>query len=278
MLFNIPEMQKLFLILPGLTPDEVWGQPLNGGGHPIKLQLRSEPWEVVRIDLTDDPLKVYSLVSPKKFQPKDRLFRSSGKKLKFGKGQKILVPAAPASGKTTLLRNLGDAITKSGKANITNILIDERPEEALYGKTINLSYMRAPKDIIYGVTSSLGQVMERAIEKGTDEVIFIDSLTRLVQVASTVIQTDYPDLPSGTGGISLYARKYVRQIFGLGNRLQRGSLTIIGTCLIGGSTLEDTIYKDLQGVSTSEIFIKKVDNEPTIDPIKSYVRDMHRIT
>lgn len=272
-------MQKLFLILPGLVPDEVWGKPLSGGTHPIKLKLRSEPWEVVRIDLTDEPLKVYSLVSPMKFQPKDRLFRSGGKKLKFGKGQKILVPAAPASGKTTLLRNLGESITKSGKANITNILIDERPEEVLFGKTINLSYMRSPKDIIHGITSAIGDVMERALERGTDEVIFFDSLTRLVQVASTVIQTDFPDLPSGTGGISLYARKYVRQIFGLGNRLSRGSLTIIGTCLVGGSSIEDTIYSDLKGVSTAEIFIKRgADGEPTIDLFKSYVRDMHRIT
>lgn len=270
-------MQKLFLILPGLTPEEVWGQPLDGGA-PMTLKLRSEPWEVVRIDLSDDPLKVYSLVSPQKLQPKDRLFRACNKKLKFGKGQKILIPAAPASGKTTLLRDLGESITNSGKAGLTNILIDERPEEKLHGVTINLSYMRSPKDIIHGITSAIGKVMERALEKGTDEVIMIDSMTRLVQVASTVIQTDYPDLPSGAGGISLYARKYVRQIFGLGNRLSRGSLTIIGTSLIGGSTIEDTIYKDLQGVSTAEIFIKKgQDGLPTINPNLSYVREMHRI-
>lgn len=270
------DMQELFITMPGENPEEIWCQPLRGG-LPRKLKLSSEPWDVVRIDLMDSPLKVYSLYSPKKYPPKDRLFRANSKTLRFGKGQKILIPAAPASGKTTLLYNLGESITKSGKANITNILIDERPEESLYGKSVNLSYMRSPKDILKGLMATLGEVMIRVHEKGTDEVVMIDSLTRLVSVVNQLIQTDYPDMPSGTGGVSLQARKFVRQIFGLGNRLPKGSLTIIATSLIGGSGIEDTIYKDLQGVSTSEIFIRKLNGEPSIDP-KSYVRNQNNIT
>lgn len=268
-------MQELFVTMPGENPDEIWAQPLKGGA-PKRLKITSEPWDVIRLDLTDSPLKVYSLYSPAKYQPKDRLFRANSKALRFGKGQKILIPAAPASGKTTLLYKIGENITNSGKAGITSIMIDERPEEKLFGKTINLSYMRSPKDIMKGLMASIGEVMIRVHEKGTDEVIMIDSLTRLVSVVNQLIQTEYPDLPSGTGGVALQARKFVRQIFGLGSRLPKGSLTIIGTSLMGGSTIEDTIYKDLQGVSTAEIFIRRVGGEPTIDP-KSYVRDQNKI-
>jgi transcription termination factor Rho len=270
-------MQQLFLIMPGTSDKEVWAQPLKGG-LPMKLAVGAEPWDVLRIDLKDSPLKVYSLYSPKKYQPKDRLFRAAAKKLRFGKGQKILVPAPPASGKTTLMHNLGQTIMESKKGVVTNIMIDERPEETLYGKTINLNYMRSASDIIEGLMAGIGEVMARVTEKGTDEVIIIDSMTRLIQVVNTVIQKDYPDLPSGTGGIALQARKFVRQIFGLANRLPKGSLTIIATSLVGGSPIEDVIYKDLQGVSTAEIFIAKDSTgKIIIDPKKSYVRDQHKI-
>lgn len=270
-------MQELFVIMPGTSDTEVWAQPLKGG-LPIRLKLTAEPWEVLRLDLKDNPLKVYSLYSPMKYPPRDRLFRANAKKLRFGKGQKILIPAPPASGKTTLLYKLGKTISESGKANVTNIMIDERPEETLFGKTVNLNYMRSSKDIIEGLMATIGQVMIRATEKGTDEVIMIDSLTRLIQVVNTVIQTEYPDLPSGTGGIALQARKFARQIFGLGNRLPKGSLTIIATSLVGGSTIEDTVYKDLQGVSTAEIFLSRDSSgEPIIDPRNSYVRNQHTI-
>jgi transcription termination factor Rho len=270
-------MQELFLTMPGTSDKEIWAQPLRGG-LPKKLELTAEPWDVLRLDLSDSPLRVYSLYSPKKYPPKDRLFRAAGKKLRYGKGQKILVPAPPASGKTTLMHKIGKSIMETKKGYVTNIMIDERPEETLYGKTINLNYMRSSKDILEGMMAALGQVMLRVTEKGTDEVVIIDSLTRLIQVVNTIVQQEYPDLPSGTGGISLQARKFVRQIFGLGNRLPKGSLTIIATSLVGGSPIEDVIYKDLQGVSTAEIFIRKgPDGEVIIDPNKSYVRNQHQI-
>jgi transcription termination factor Rho len=143
---------------------------------------------------------------------------------------------------------------------------------------INLSYMRSAKDILIGTLDTLATVMKRVLDKKTDEVVFIDSMTRLVDVANSVIQTEVPDLPSGTGGVALSARKFVRQILGLGNNLQGGSLTIISTCLIGGSSLEDVIYKDLKGVSNAELFIShSKDGTKGIDPRKSYVRNQQYI-
>lgn len=272
-------MQQLILVLPGIAPDEIYGVPIKGG-TPSRLKLTAEPWDVIRIDFTDNPLKVYSAFSPKKYSPKNRLMRLANKSIKIGKGQKVIVPAEPASGKSTLLFDLGNKVLSSGKARITNILIDERPEETLAGlnvDNINLSYMRSSKDILIGVLDTIGKVMIRVTEKGTDEVIFMDSLTRLVSVANTVIQTELPNLPSGTGGIALEARKFVRQILGLGNNLQKGSLTIIGTCLVGGSTIEDVIYKDLKGVSNAELYIRNTNGEVSIDQRKSYVRNMSSI-
>ena len=271
-------MQKLFLVLPGISPGEIYGVPFTGNHVPQRLKLNAEPWDVVRIDLADNPIRVKSLYSPKKVRPVKKLLSLANDSIVVGLGQKVIVPAQPASGKSTLLTKLGHKVITSKLARITNILIDERPEETLAGpavSNINLSYMRSAEDILVGTLDTLGSVMKRVIEKKTNEVVFIDSLTRLVSVANDVIQTELPDLPSGSGGVSLAARKFVRQILGLGNNIQGGgSLTIIATCLQGGSTLEDIIYKDLKGVSNAELFILPLKGgDRGIDPRKSYVRN-----
>lgn len=274
-------MQNLYIVLPGIVPGEIYGVPLKGDGIPQRLKLNAEPWDVIRIDPAEDPIKIKSLFNPKKIPPKQKLLSLAEGSILIGRGQKVIVPAQPASGKTTLLKNLGNLVLKQGQANVTNILIDERPEETLAGpkvNNINLSYMRSAKDILIGTLDTLAGVMRRVLDKKTDEVVFIDSLTRLVDVANNVIQTENPDLPSGTGGVALSARKFVRQILGLGNNLQGGSLTIISTCLVGGSSLEDVVYKDLKGVSNSELYIYTTKKgHKVIDPRKSYVRNQRFI-
>jgi transcription termination factor Rho len=270
-------MQSLYLTLPGIIPGEIYAVPMKGSGLPQRLELNSEPWDVISIDIGKDPVKISKLYSPKKFPPKQKLMHLAQQKIVLGKGQKAIVPAQPASGKTTLLKNLGEIVLKYNKANVTNLLIDERPEEKLAGPTvsnINLSYMRSANDILIGVLDTLATVMKRILDRKTHEVVFIDSLTRLVDIANNVIQTEVPDLPSGTGGVALSARRFVRQILGLGNNLGQGSLTIIGTCLVGGSNVEDVIYKDLKGVSNAELFILTTNKgDKIIDPRKSYVRN-----
>lgn len=275
-------MQKLFLVLPGIVPGEIYGIPFSGKGVPQRLELNAEPWDVVRIDETENPIRVKSLYSPAKVQPRKKLLTCANSQIVVGYGQKVIVPAQPATGKSTLLRNLGNNVITSRKAKVTNLLIDERPEETLAGpavSNINLSYMRSSKDILIGVLDTLGVVMRRVLDKKSHEVVFIDSLTRFVEVVNSVIQSENPDLPSGSGGVALSSRKFVRQILGLGNNMGKGgSLTIIGTCLVGGSSLEDVIYKDLKGVSNAELFIQKSKGgDPKVDPKKSYVRNMERI-
>lgn len=273
-------MQSLYLTLPGILPGEIYGVPLKGG-LPQRLNLNAEPWDVIQIDPSAETLKISRLFSPKKISPNKTLIEISNS-LRIGKGQKVIVPAQPASGKSTLLMNLGKELLKTRAARITNLLIDERPEETLAGsntQNINLSYMRSSKDILIGVLDTFGKVMTRVTEHKTHEVIFIDSLTRLVEVVNSVIQESGVDSPSGTGGISLSARKFVRQILGLGNNFNGGSLTIIATCLVGGSPIEDIIYKDLKGVSNAEIFIStsRMDNPGTVNERLSYVRNQHMI-
>jgi transcription termination factor Rho len=274
-------MQRMYLTLPGIIPGEIYAFPYEGRDLPKRLPLNSEAWDIINIDIQDDPIRIKKLYSPKKLPPKEMLIHLADRKIIIGKGQKVLIPAQPASGKTTLLKELGELILKYKKANITNLLIDERPEETLAGprvSNINLSYMKSAKDILIGTLDTIGTVMRRVSEKKTDEVIFIDSLTRLVDVANSVIQSEVTDLPSGSGGVALSARKFVRQILGLGNNFQGGSLTIISTCLVGGSPIEDVIYKDLKGVSNAELFIHRTsDGKKIIDPRKSYVRNQRNI-
>lgn len=285
--------QELILALPGLVSGEMYGVPLKKDNLPETYEITAEPWDTIRINPMESPLKILGLYSPRKVNPKKVLLDIGGK-FKIGYGQKIIVPAAPASGKTTLLTDIGKEIIKKKRGNVTNLLIDERPEEKLAGRNvsnINLSYMRSPNDILLGSLDAISKAMKRVLLHKTNEIIFMDSLTRFVGIVDSIILEKYPSTPSGTGGITLASRRFVRTILGLANNFsQGGSLTIIATTLVGGSSVEDVIYKDLKGVSNAEIFINKIrnlspshnnkDSNSIIDRVdlrKSYVRNQSLI-
>jgi transcription termination factor Rho len=134
-------------------------------------------------------------------------------------GQRVLVLAQPRSGRTTLLRALGAAISETG-AHLCVLLADERPEEVpkweralpkaeIFAATAD----QEPRDQIRAAELAMGHA-KRLAEAGEDVVVLIDSLSRLA--------LGYRDP----------AR--VKRIFGAGRELDEdgsGSLTVIATVL-----------------------------------------------
>ncbi len=145
-------------------------------------------------------------------------------------GQRVLVTAAPRSGRTTLLRALAGAIAAQEGLELIVLLIDERPEEAtawrealpgseVVGATADLP----PEDQVRVAELALERA-RRLAESGTDACLVVDSLSRLAVASSS----------AGRGRASDVAE--VKSLFGSGRELAEdaaGSMTVIATVIEG---------------------------------------------
>jgi transcription termination factor Rho len=143
-------------------------------------------------------------------------------------GQRVLVMAAPRSGRTTLLRHLARAI--EGREG-TVLLIDERPEEAtVWREALPRSEVAtatadlAPEDQVR-VAELTRERAQRLAESGRDAVLVVDSLSRLAVVSASA-------RGRGPGGDVAE----VKALFGSARELAEdgaGSLTVIATVVEG---------------------------------------------
>ena len=141
-------------------------------------------------------------------------------------GQRVLVLAEPRSGRTSLLRAIGESVTGTD-AKLVVLLADEKPEEVTRweqalpdAEIVAAPADQEPRDQVRAAELGIGQAKRRA-ESGEDVVVLIDSLSRLA--------LGYRDP----------AR--VKRIFGAGRDLgpDGGSLTVIATVLADDATGED---------------------------------------
>jgi transcription termination factor Rho len=159
-------------------------------------------------------------------------------------GQRMLIRAAPRSGRTTLLRDLGKAIAAGGDARLIVLLIDERPEEVpAWERALPESELAlAPADLAPVEQVRIAELAlergRRIAEAGGDAVVICDSLSRLAVAADGVDE--------------------VKRLFGSGRELAEddaGSLTVIATVLAEG---EDEGSAD-RAVATTETSLVTLD-------------------
>jgi len=146
-------------------------------------------------------------------------------------GQRVLVTAAPRSGRTTLLRALAGAIAAQEGLELTVLLIDERPEEATAwrealpeSEVVSATADLAPEDQVRVAELALERT-RRLAESGKDACLVVDSLSRLAVASSST---------GGRGRASDVAE--VKSLFGSGRELSEesaGSLTVIATVVEG---------------------------------------------
>ncbi len=179
-----------------------------------------------RIDLTPGP----------DASPDDALLlRSIDLMLPLALGQRVLVNARPGAGRTTLLRALAGAISRSEDIELIVLLIDERPEEVEAWRAVApgadlavaTAEMRSGEQLRL-VELAIGRASRKA-EAGADVVLLVDSISRIAVAA---------DDPGR-----------VKPIFGSGRETAEdevGSLTVVATTLGDGGEDQGSVERILE--------------------------------
>ena len=202
----------------------------------------------------------------------------------IGKGQRGMIVSQPKSGKTTLLKQIANAVTKNNpEMHLMILLIDERPEEVT---DIKESIVGDNVEVIYSTFDELPEhhkrvsemVLGRAkrlVEHGKDVMILLDSITRLARAYNLTVP------PSGrtlSGGLDPAALHMPKRFFGAARNMREGgSLTILATALVDtGSKMDDVVFEEFKGTGNMELVLDRKLSEkrvfPAIDIVKSGTR------
>ncbi|GAA4404420.1 transcription termination factor Rho [Nibrella viscosa] len=199
----------------------------------------------------------------------------------IGKGQRGMIVAQPKTGKTVLLKEIANAITKNHpEVYLIILLIDERPEEVTdMARSVNAEVISSTFDEQaerhVKVSSMVLEKAKRMVECGHDVVILLDSITRLARAYNTVVPSSGKIL---SGGVDANALHKPKRFFGAARNVENGgSLTIIATALIDtGSKMDEVIFEEFKGTGNMELQLdRRLANKrvfPAIDVMASGTR------
>lgn len=199
----------------------------------------------------------------------------------IGKGQRALIVAPPKTGKTTLLKEIANAIAANHpEVYLIVLLIDERPEEVTdMQRTVNAEVIAStfdePADRHVKIANIVLEKAKRMTECGHDVVIVLDSITRLARAYNTVAPASGKVL---SGGVEANALQKPKRFFGAARNIENGgSLTIIATALTEtGSKMDEVIFEEFKGTGNMELQLdRKLANKriyPAIDLVLSSTR------
>jgi transcription termination factor Rho len=199
----------------------------------------------------------------------------------IGKGQRGLIVAQPKTGKTFLLKDMANAISRNHpECYIIVLLIDERPEEVTdFKRSVNAEVVAStfdePADNHVRVANIVLEKAKRLVECGHDVVIMLDSITRLARAYNTVAPASGKVL---SGGVEANALHKPKKFFGAARNIENGgSLTILATALIDtGSKMDGVIFEEFKGTGNMELQLDRgLANKrvyPAIDLTRSSTR------
>ena len=180
-------------------------------------------------------------------------------------GQRVLVAAAPRSGRTTLLRGLATALAGVEGVELVVLLIDERPEEAtawreaLPGAELAIATAdMSPTDQLRVADLALERARRRA-EAGADSVLICDSLSRLAVAARDAAP--------------------VKRLFGSGRQLDgdgAGSLTVIATTLADDDA-SDAVATTENALVTLSAELAAAGVSPALDAMRTRASDEDKL-
>lgn len=199
----------------------------------------------------------------------------------IGRGQRGLIVSPPKAGKTTILKQIANAIsTKYPDVHLMVALIGERPEEVTdMDRSVDAEVIASTFD--EPVTSHVRTAeiaLERAkrlVEIGRHVVILMDSITRLARAYNLTVNPSGRTLSGGMDPSALYPPKH---FFGAARNIEEGgSLTIIATCLVDtGSRLDDVVYEEFKGTGNMELHLSRRLQERRIFPAVDIERSSTR--
>jgi transcription termination factor Rho len=189
----------------------------------------------------------------------------------MGKGQRALIVSPPKAGKTLMLQNIANSITRNNpECHLIVLLIDERPEEVtdmqrtVRGEVVASTFDEPPARHVQ-VAEMVIEKAKRLTEHKKDVVILLDSITRLARAYNTVIPSSGKVL---TGGVDAHALERPKRFFGAARNIEEGgSLTIIATALVDtGSKMDEVIFEEFKGTGNSEVHLDRKIAEKRVFP------------
>ena len=243
----------------GLTPDDARRRPRFENLTPVFPNRL--------LNLEHDPLnlstRMINLVAP------------------IGAGQRAMIVSPPKAGKTTILKDIANAISiVNPEVRQIMSLIGERPEEVTdMDRSVEAEVFASTFDEPVNSHVRMAEISldraKRLVENGLDVVILMDSLTRLARAYNMVVNPSGRTLSGGMDPSALYPPK---RYFGAARNIEDGgSLTIIATALVDtGSRLDDVVYEEFKGTGNMEMILSRRLQErrifPAIDIEKSSTR------
>jgi transcription termination factor Rho len=239
--------------------DRIEGQPADDG-QPKRVDFKDLtplfPDERLRLEVVEHSpisMRIVDLIAP------------------IGKGQRGLIVSPPKAGKTTVLKQLANAIeTNNPETHLMVLLVDERPEEvtdferSTKGEVISSTFDRPAEDHTQAAELCIERA-KRMVERGGDVVVLLDSITRLGRAYNLSAPASGRILSGGVDSAALYPPK---RFFGAARNIEHGgSLTIIATALIEtGSRMDDVIFEEFKGTGNMELRLDRKMEQKRIFP------------
>jgi transcription termination factor Rho len=189
----------------------------------------------------------------------------------IGRGQRGLIVSPPKAGKTTVLKEIANSISKNyPEVHLMIALIGERPEEVTdMDRSVDAEVIAStfddPVQHHVRVAEMAINRAKRLVESRQHVVLMLDSITRLARAYNLVVPTSGRTL---SGGLDPSAIHPPKRIYGAGRNVEEGgSLTIIATCLVNtGSKMDDVIYEEFKGTGNMELHLNRKLQERRVFP------------
>jgi transcription termination factor Rho len=229
-----------------------------------------DPIEKFRLETSSDLLetRIIDLVTP------------------VGKGTRGLIVAPPRTGKTTILKQIANAVAANHpEVHVLVLLIDERPEEVTdFQRSVKAEVVASSNDQDLETHVRLSRFMiercRRMVEAGKDVFVLLDSLTRVARAYNSVHGGSGRTM---TGGVDARALEIPRKMFAAARKIEGGgSLTILATALVDtGSRMDELIFQEFKGTGNMELVLdRKLSDRrlfPAIDIPKSGTRKEEKL-
>lgn len=202
-----------------------------------------------------------------------------------GRGQRALIVAPPRTGKTMLLQEIAESVSRNHPdMHLIVMLIDERPEEVtemrrhVKGEVIASSLDNDTENHVR-VSQLIIERAKRMAEEGKNVFILMDSITRAARAFNKWTNTGR----TATGGLDVRALDIPKKMFGSARQFDEGgSLTIVATALIDtGSRADEAIFQEFKGTGNMELVLSRDLSDrriwPAIDITKSGTRHEEKL-